>query len=69
MKKNDFDQFKLSLNLNIEIDSNLRRITEKIKLLSQLRDTASLTNVSAFLGQVDRDIDTLISENLRDDEE
>lgn len=69
MKKNDFDQFKLSLNLNIEIDSNLRRITEKIKLLSQLRDTASLTNVSAFLGQVDRDIDTLISENLSNDEE
>ena len=64
MKKNDFDQFKLSLNLNIEIDSNLRRITEKIKLLSNLRDTASLTSVSAFLGQVDCDIDTLISENL-----
>ena len=68
MKKKDFDQFKLSLNLNIEIDSYLRRITEKIKLLSQLRDTASLTNVSAFLGQVDRDIDTLISENLSDEE-
>ena len=29
MKKSDFDTFKVSLNVNIEVDNSIRRISEK----------------------------------------
>lgn len=61
MKTKEFSDFKISLNLSIEIDSNLRRITEKIKLLSSLRDIEGLTAVSKFLQETDDSIDSLIS--------
>lgn len=63
MKTKEFADFKISLNLNIEIDANLRRITEKIKLLSQLHDIDGLTSVVRFLEETDSSIDSLISVN------
>ena len=69
MKKKDFNDFKVSLNLSVEIDASLRRITEKIKLLHQLRDSESLRYVLDFLRSTDGDIDELISNNLKDDVE
>lgn len=67
MKKTDFDMFKVSLNLNIEIDNSLRRITEKIKLLSQMRDSESLRYVSQFLADTDSEIDNLIDTICKDE--
>lgn len=69
MKKKDFNDFKISLNLSIDIDASLRRITEKIKLLHQMRDPESLRCVSDFLRATDGDIDELISNKLPDDEQ
>lgn len=69
MKKNDFKQFNISLNLNIEIDNSLRRITEKIKLLSQLRNTETLQYVSQYLSDTDTSIDHLINEVCEDESE
>lgn len=69
MKKKDFTDFKISLNLNIEIDNSLRRITEKIKLLSQLRKTDALSEVSKFLSEADASIDSLINLDVCDDKE
>lgn len=69
MKKKDFNDFKVSLNVSIEIDSSLRRISEKIKLLHQMRDVESLRYVADFLRSTDGDIDELISQNLPDDEQ
>lgn len=68
MKKTDFEDFKLSLNLNIEIDANMRRIAEKIKILSQLRATDSLREVVKFLAETDGAIDSLINLNHCNDE-
>ena len=69
MKKKDFNDFKISLNLNIEIDNSLRRITEKIKLLSQLRKTDALSEVSKFLSETDQSIDSLINLDVCDESE
>lgn len=64
MKKTDFENFKLSLNISIDIDTSLRRITEKIKLLSQLRDNTSLEYVADFLRSTDYDIDQIIENHV-----
>lgn len=69
MKTKDFADFKISLNLNIDIDANLRRITEKIKLLSSLRDIDGLTAVSKYLQDTDESIDSLISAHHCNDED
>lgn len=64
MKTKEFADFKVSLNLSIEIDGHLRRITEKIRLLSQYRAVDSLKCVSDFLAATDADIDRLFEDNV-----
>lgn len=68
MKTTDFTDFKISLNLNIEIDNNLRRITEKIKLLSSFRSPELLNKVVEYLSAADFDLDCLIEKQCKDDE-
>ena len=69
MKKTDFENFKLSLNISIDIDSSLRHITEKIKLLSQMRNTTALEKISSILSIADSQIDDYFeSDILKDDE-
>ena len=34
MTTKDFSDFKISLNLNLEVDANMRKITELVKILS-----------------------------------
>ena len=67
MKKSDFDMFKLSLNLNIEVDNSLRRISEKIKLLNHTRDTKNLSLVSNLLSNLDNQIDEVVSNSCSDE--
>ena len=67
MKKSDFDMFKLSLNLNIEVDNSLRRISEKIKLLNHTRDTKNLSVVSNLLSNLDNQIDEVVSSSCSDE--
>lgn len=68
MKKSDFNTFKISLNLNIEVDNYLRRISEKIRLINQQRDVDSLRYVVDFLRSTDVDIDNLINDQICRDE-
>lgn len=68
MKKTEFTSFMISLGLSLEIDDNLRRITEKIKLLHQLRREDTLIKVKDLLSKVDYDIDSVIYDVLPDDE-
>lgn len=68
MKKSDFNTFKISLNLNIEVDNYLRRISEKIRLINQQRDVESLRYVVDFLRSTDEDIDTIINDQICRDE-
>ncbi|MBO5971623.1 MAG: hypothetical protein J6Q07_01260 [Alistipes sp.] len=63
MKKTDFHNFKLSLNVNIEIDANVRKIMEKIKLLNQFRDIESLSAINTQLSSVDAELDNIINSN------
>lgn len=67
MKKSDFNNFKLSLNLNIEIDSSLRRVSEKIRLLNQTRDTKNLQVISTMLSNLDSQIDEVINSDCSDE--
>ena len=66
MKKTDFDTFKLSLNINIEVDNSIRKISEKIRLLNQLRNTKALSELSAKLYEVDTYLDSYILKNVVD---
>lgn len=68
MKTKDFENFKISLNLNIEVDSSLRRITEKIKIIAQHRDPDLLRNVVNHLSLTDKALDSVITSNICDDE-
>lgn len=68
MKKSDFNMFKVSLNLNIEVDNFMRRISEKIRLINQQRDTDSLRSAVVLLRSIDEDIDKLINDKLCKDE-
>lgn len=67
MKKSDFNMFKISLNLNIEVDNSLRRISEKVRLLNQQRDNTSLGVVSTLLSNLDSQIDEVISNSCKDE--
>lgn len=67
MKKSDFNNFKLSLNLNIEIDSSMRRVSEKIRLLNQTRDTKNLQVISTMLSNLDSQIDEVINSDCSDE--
>lgn len=68
MKTKDFENFKVSINLSIELDGVLRSITEKIKLIHQSQDRESLRYVIDFLRSTDCDIDNLIKEQICNDE-
>lgn len=67
MKKSDFDTFKVSLNVNIEVDNSIRRISEKVRLLNQLRDTKNLSVVSSLLSNLDNQIDEVVSNSCTDE--
>lgn len=68
MKKSDFENFKVSLDLTIEIDCSLRRITEKLKLIAQSRNNDLLCNVIDFLGDANDKLDSIITDNICSDE-
>ena len=67
MKKSDFNMFKLTLNLNIEVDNSLRRISEKVRLLNQQRDISRLSEVSKLLSNIDLQIDEVINDVCEDE--
>lgn len=67
MKKTDFNMFKVSLNLNIEIDNSMRRVSEKIRLLNQARDTKKLQVISTMLSNLDSQIDEVINSDCSDE--
>ena len=67
MKKSDFDTFKVSLNVNIEVDNSIRRISEKVRLLNQLRDTKNLSVVSSLLSNLDNQIDEVVANSCTDE--
>lgn len=69
MKKTDFDMLKLSLNVNIEVDNSIRKITEKVRLFNQLRNTKALSELSAKLSEVDTFLDSYILKNVVDHEQ
>lgn len=69
MKKTDFDMFKLSLNVNIEVDNSIRKITEKVRLFNQLRNTKALSELSTKLSEVDTFLDSYILKNVVDHEQ
>lgn len=68
MTTKDFDDFKISLNLNIEVDSSLRCITEKIKVIAQHRDPKLLRQVVECLKYADNSLDNIIDSNICSDE-
>lgn len=68
MKKKDFADFKVTLNIQIEIDSSIRRIGEKIALLTKLRKTDELAKVSELLSMIDYRIDEVVDNSLAGDE-
>lgn len=68
MKTSDFENFKISLNLNIEVDASLRRITEKIKIIAQQRDPSLLDAVVTYLRDADASLDSVITNCICNDE-
>lgn len=64
MKTKDFENFKTNLDFNIEIDSSLRRITEKIKVIAQFGRTDLFISLVDILGYANDNLDIVINENL-----
>ncbi len=64
MKRKDYENFRISLDLNIEVDSSLRRITEKIKIIAQQRDSQLMRYVVDYLRATDEDLDILIGNDI-----
>lgn len=69
MKKSDFMKFQAALNISIELDSSLRRISEKIKLLHQFKDVDALHEVAKLLTSCDQSVDNVVSNICSDDEQ
>lgn len=68
MKTKEFESFKANVSLSIALDSVMRSITEKIKLIHQSHDYESIQYVIDMLRSTDDDIDKLIKEQLCTDE-
>ena len=69
MKKSDFDNFKFQLSLSIDLDVQMRRLQELIKLAYQLRNEKLLQSITSILGDTHIDIENVIERNLNTDEE
>lgn len=69
MKKTDFETFKISLNLSIDIDNELRRINELIRLASNMRNIDALRALHGMLESCECSISEYINNNLTDDVE
>lgn len=69
MTTKDFSDFKISLNLNLEVDVNMRKITELVKVISaharQCPD--HLKYVNQFLEGTIDDLSTYIKDSIVDD--
>lgn len=68
MKTKEFESFKANVSRSIALDSVMRSITEKIKLIHQSQDYESIQYVIDMLRSTDDDIDNLIKEQLCKDE-
>lgn len=67
MKKTEFESHMYSLNLNIEVDNSMRRISEKVRLLNIQRDTFTLSAVVNLLSNLDHKIEEVISNTFKDE--
>lgn len=67
MKKTEFESHMCSLNLNIEVDNSMRRISEIVRLLNIKRDTLTLSVVSKLLSDLDVRIEEIISNTFKDE--
>ena len=69
MTTKDFSDFKISLNLNLEIDANMRKITELIKIISAHSRQSSdhLRYVNQFLEGTIDDLNCYISDSIVND--
>ena len=59
MKKNEFTEFKIMLDVKVEIDASIRRLGEKIGLLQRLQHLEALRLVSQLLADVDAKVDDI----------
>lgn len=70
MTTKDFSDFKISLNLNLEVDVNMRKITELIKIVSahSRMNPDHLKYVNQFLEATIDDLSTYINDSVLIDE-
>lgn len=66
MTTKDFSDFKISLNLNLEVDTNMRKITELVKIISahSRQCPEHLRCVNQFLEETVNDLSTYIDETI-----
>ena len=71
MTTKDFSDFKISLNLNLEVDVNMRKITELVKIISAHSRVCPehLQYVNQFLNGTIDDLSNYIQESILTDEE
>lgn len=71
MTTKDFSDFKISLNLNLEVDVNMRKITELVKIISAHSRESSehLSSVNTMLSETVDSLCSYINLNFVKDEE
>ena len=70
MTTKDFSDFKISLNLNLEVDVNMRKITELVKVISahSRQCPGHLTSVNNLLSGTIDELTSYIDSNIVVDE-
>ena len=66
MTTKDFTDFKISLNLNLEVDTNMRKITELVKIISAHSRVCPehLTSVNNLLSGTIDELSSYIDSNI-----
>lgn len=69
MTTQDFSNFKISLNLNLEVDVNMRKITELVKIISAHSRVCPehLTSVNNMLSRTIDELSYYIDSNIVND--
>lgn len=69
MTTKDFSDFKISLNLNLEVDVNMRKITELVKVISahSRQSPDHLVSVNNLLAGTIDELSSYIDANIVND--
>lgn len=69
MKRNDLMKFNLQLGISIELDSEMRRLQELIKLAYRFGKDELITSISSRVSELNQSVNDLLYQNVVDDVE